>query len=129
MGPVLQEPGVRLVPLALDLPGLESVAASSGAVLAEGRPLDLLVNNAGIMAIPERRTTKDGFELTVATNHLGHFALTGHLVPALGASTAPRVVTVSAMVARSRSARPPERPAERAAPPPDGRLRQDRRSL
>ncbi|MER5757859.1 oxidoreductase [Streptomyces sp. NPDC002082] len=96
--------GVRLIPLALDLADLESVAAFSDAVLAEGRPLDLLVNNAGVMAIPERRTTKDGFELTVGTNHLGHFALTGHLVPALSASAAPRVVTVSAMVARSRSA-------------------------
>ncbi|MFB6517704.1 SDR family NAD(P)-dependent oxidoreductase [Streptomyces sp. NPDC056401] len=58
-------PGVRLIPLALDLADLESVAAFSDAVLAEGRPLDLLVNNAGVMAIPERRTTKDGFELTV----------------------------------------------------------------
>ncbi|WP_093736730.1 SDR family NAD(P)-dependent oxidoreductase [Streptomyces sp. DvalAA-14] len=56
--------------------------------------LDLLVNNAGVMATP-RRTTADGFELQFGTNHLGHFALTGRLLPALAAASAGRVVTVS----------------------------------
>jgi NAD(P)-dependent dehydrogenase (short-subunit alcohol dehydrogenase family) len=57
-------------------------------------PLDLLVNNAGVMAGP-RRTTADGFELQFGTNHLGHFALTGLLLPRLLEAAAPRVVSVS----------------------------------
>lgn len=60
-------------------------------------PLDLLVNNAGVMAPLRRRTTEDGFELQMATNHLGHFALTGRLLPALLAAPHPRVVTVSSL--------------------------------
>ena len=78
--------------LPLDLANLASVRA-----FAEGfaGPLDLLVNNAGVMAIP-RRETADGFEMQFGTNHLGHFALTGLLLPALLASgNGPRVVTVS----------------------------------
>ncbi|MBE1489964.1 NAD(P)-dependent dehydrogenase (short-subunit alcohol dehydrogenase family) [Plantactinospora soyae] len=55
------------------------------------------------MAIPERRTTADGFELTFGTNHLGHFALTGRLLPALLRAKAARVVTVSAIASRWRS--------------------------
>jgi NAD(P)-dependent dehydrogenase (short-subunit alcohol dehydrogenase family) len=76
----------------LDLADLASVRA-----FAEGftGPLDLLINNAGVMAIP-RRQTADGFEMQFGTNHLGHFALTGLLLPALLASgNQPRVVTVS----------------------------------
>lgn len=69
-----------------------------------GRPLDLLINNAGVMAVPERRETADGFELTFGTNHLGHFALTGRLLPALLTAPAARVVTVSAKVARNKGA-------------------------
>ena len=60
-------------------------------------PLDLLVNNAGVMALP-RRTTVDGFELQMATNHLGPFALTGLLLPALLERPGARVVTVSSML-------------------------------
>lgn len=59
------------------------------------QPLDLLVNNAGVMAPPRRALTEDGFELQFGTNHLGHFALTGLLLPALLAAPAPRVVTIS----------------------------------
>ena len=80
---------------ALDLASLASVryfAARWG-----GRPLDILLNNAGVMALPERRLTADGFELMFGTNHLGHFALTGLLVPALLAAAAPRVVTVASV--------------------------------
>ena len=76
----------------LDLADLASVRA-----FAEGftGPLDLLVNNAGVMMIP-RQLTADGFEMQLGTNHLGHFALTGLLLPALLASNnRPRVVTVS----------------------------------
>ncbi|GAB3075950.1 oxidoreductase [Pedococcus soli] len=60
-------------------------------------PLDLLVNNAGVMAPPRRRETEDGFELQFGTNHLGHFALTGLLLPHLLESSAPRVTTVSSI--------------------------------
>lgn len=58
-------------------------------------PLDLLINNAGVMAPPKRQMTEDGFELQFATNHLGHFVLTGLLLPALAESPRGRIVTVS----------------------------------
>ncbi|WP_299444794.1 SDR family oxidoreductase [uncultured Phycicoccus sp.] len=60
-------------------------------------PLDLLVNNAGVMTPPRYRETEDGFELQFGTNHLGHFALTGRLLPQLLAAAAPRVTTVSSI--------------------------------
>jgi NAD(P)-dependent dehydrogenase (short-subunit alcohol dehydrogenase family) len=90
--------------LVLDLASLASIDSAAAEVLAAGRPLDLVINNAGIMAVPEHRETADGFELTFGTNHLGHFALTGHLLPALLAAPAARVVTVSAKVARNKKA-------------------------
>ena len=79
----------------LDLADLASVRAFAAAWSAEHpEGLDLLINNAGVMAIP-RRTTVDGFEMQFGTNHLGHFALTGLLLPALVARPRSRVVTVS----------------------------------
>ena len=63
-------------------------------------PLDLLVNNAGVMTPPRYQQTSDGFELQFGTNHLGHFALTGRLLPALLAGRAARVVTVSSLAHR-----------------------------
>jgi NAD(P)-dependent dehydrogenase (short-subunit alcohol dehydrogenase family) len=72
---------------ALDLAELASIRSFAA---AWDGPLDILINNAGVMAVPERRT-KDGFELQVGTNHLGHFALTNLLLP----SVTDRVVTVS----------------------------------
>ena len=90
----------------LDLASLESVRAFAEGVDATGQDLHLLVNNAGIMAIP-RRETVDGFEMQLGTNHLGHVALTLRLVPLLartgsqGAAT--RVVTVSSNVHKSGS--------------------------
>jgi NAD(P)-dependent dehydrogenase (short-subunit alcohol dehydrogenase family) len=95
-----QAPGADLETLVLDLADLASIDKAAATVLASGRPLDMLINNAGVMAVPERRTTRDGFELTFGTNHLGHFALTGHLLPALLSAPAARVVTVSAVAAR-----------------------------
>jgi NAD(P)-dependent dehydrogenase (short-subunit alcohol dehydrogenase family) len=80
--------------LALDLADLASVRAAAAAVAARPEPLDLLVDNAGVMA-PPRRETADGFELQLGTNHLGHFALTGLLAEKLEAAPAPRVVTVT----------------------------------
>ena len=67
----------------LDLASLESVADLADDLLAEGRPIDLLVANAGVMTPPARNTTADGFELQLGTNHLGHMALVGRLLPLL----------------------------------------------
>jgi len=79
----------------LDLASLESVAAFADRMLAAGRPIDLLINNAGVMAVPELRTTANGFELQFGTNYLGHFALTGRLLPLLVKAPAPRVTSLS----------------------------------
>jgi NAD(P)-dependent dehydrogenase (short-subunit alcohol dehydrogenase family) len=87
----------------LNVASLASVRAAAQAFLASGRRLDLLINNAGIMALPERRTSPDGFELQLATNHFGHFALTGLLLPALlrgGGAEPARIVTVSSIAHR-----------------------------
>jgi NAD(P)-dependent dehydrogenase (short-subunit alcohol dehydrogenase family) len=96
-----QVPVARLEVSALDLADLASVRAFAGTVGRE--PLDLLVNNAGVMAIPHRLTA-DGFEMQFGTNHLGHFALTGLLLPALLKGSVPggppRVVTLSSMIHR-----------------------------
>ncbi|MGZ4182511.1 MAG: oxidoreductase [Solirubrobacteraceae bacterium] len=78
----------------LDLADLASVREFAQQFAADHDRLDLLVNNAGIMA-PPRRLTADGFESQIGTNHLGHFALTGVLLPTLLAAPAPRVVTLS----------------------------------
>jgi NAD(P)-dependent dehydrogenase (short-subunit alcohol dehydrogenase family) len=95
-------PGARLETVELDLGDLVAIREAA-APLAAGETLDLLINNAGVMDIPERRLTRDGLELTMGTNHLGHFALTAHLMPALERSAAARVVTVSAVAAAWRS--------------------------
>ena len=95
-----QHPGADLETVELDLGSLASVERAADAVAARGGDLDLLVNNAGVMA-PPRRETADGFELQLGTNHLGHFALTGRLLEKLLASPAPRVVTVSSIAHRA----------------------------
>jgi NAD(P)-dependent dehydrogenase (short-subunit alcohol dehydrogenase family) len=94
-----QVPAAELVPLRLDLADLASVRRAAATAVGMG-PLDILVNNAGVMATPEQ-STRDGFELQLGTNHLGHFALTGLLLGALVASGDGRVVTVSSLMARS----------------------------
>ncbi len=76
----------------LDLGSLDSVRRFADEF--SGKRVDLLVNNAGVMMTP-RRTTADGFELQLGTNHLGHFALTGLLIEALGRSDSARIVTLS----------------------------------
>lgn len=91
-------PDASLVPLVVDLADLDSVRRAAARAVALG-PLDLLVNNAGVMATPQRRTV-DGFDLQMGTNHFGHFALTGLLMPALTAAEHPRVVTVSSLMHR-----------------------------
>jgi NAD(P)-dependent dehydrogenase (short-subunit alcohol dehydrogenase family) len=79
----------------VDLASLASIADFARRIAAEHPTLDILVNNAGVMTPPRRRTTADGFELQFGTNHLGHFALTGRLLPLLRAAPHARVVTVS----------------------------------
>ena len=91
-------PGARFRPLVVDLADQASVHRAAQEVVAD--PLHLLVNNAGVMATPQQRTT-DGFELQLATNHLGPFALTGLLLDALLAAGGARVVTVSSVAATS----------------------------
>ncbi len=77
-----------------DLSSLASIAALSTELAGEGRPVDLMINNAAIPAPPERDRTEDGLEPRIGTDYLGHFALTGQLLPLLQASTVGRVVTV-----------------------------------
>ncbi|MDP2273299.1 MAG: SDR family oxidoreductase [Archangium sp.] len=78
----------------LDLTDLASVRRFSDEWIASGRALHLLINNAGVMATPEGKTVQ-GFELQLGTNHLGHFALTTGLLPALERSAPARIVVVS----------------------------------
>lgn len=94
-----QVPQAKLTIRHLDLSSLESVAALGEQLTAEGRPIDILINNAGVMTPPQRQQTHDGFELQFGTNHLGHFALTGRLLGLLRAAEAARVVTVSSLAA------------------------------
>ncbi|MDG1924293.1 MAG: SDR family NAD(P)-dependent oxidoreductase, partial [Pseudomonadales bacterium] len=91
-------PRASLAWVELDLTSLTSIRSASEQVLAEGQ-LDLLVNNAGVMVPPKTRT-QDGFELQFGVNHLGHFALTGHLLPLLKQQSDARIVTVSSLAHR-----------------------------
>jgi NAD(P)-dependent dehydrogenase (short-subunit alcohol dehydrogenase family) len=87
-------PAASLTIIKLDLGSLDSVEAAAEEILASHETLDLLVNNAGVMGIPEGRTA-DGFEMQFGVDHLGHFALTARLLPALLKAPAARVVTVT----------------------------------
>jgi len=83
--------------IGLDLADLRSVAAFSREIRDRYDHLDLLVNNAGVMAVPVRKTTVDGFELQFGTNHLGHFALSAGLFPLLAKGRGGRIVTLSSL--------------------------------
>ncbi|MFF2858754.1 SDR family oxidoreductase [Streptomyces rubiginosohelvolus] len=83
-----QAPGAQVSLRPLDLSSLDSVAALGDSLIDEGRPIHLLVNNAGVMTPPDRQTTADGFELQFGTNHLGHVALVLRLLPLLRAGQA-----------------------------------------
>src|ERR1700723_1767188 len=94
--------GVETELVVLDLASLASIREFAKQELARNRPLDILINNAGVMAPPKRLETADGFELQFGTNVLGHFALTAMLMPALGlaakeSSDRPRVVTIASI--------------------------------
>jgi NAD(P)-dependent dehydrogenase (short-subunit alcohol dehydrogenase family) len=96
-----EAPGASAEVVPLDMASLASVRAFAAAFIGRGIALDLLINNAGVMALPKRELTEDGFERQFGTNHLGHFALTGLLLPALLAAPAPRVVTVASLAHRT----------------------------
>jgi NAD(P)-dependent dehydrogenase (short-subunit alcohol dehydrogenase family) len=91
--------GPAAVLVALDLADLDSVRAAGREVAERVDRLDVLMNNAGVMALP-RTNSAQGFETQFATNHLGHFALTAHLLPALRRAPAARVVTTSSLFHR-----------------------------
>ena len=92
-------PGARLEVRRIDLADLASVGEFADGLIADGTPVDVLINNAGVMAPPTRMTTADGFELQFGSNFLGPFALTMRLLPLVLAAPAPRVVTMSSGVA------------------------------
>lgn len=84
----------------LDLASLDSVADFAKGILWEEAHIDLLINNAGVMALKHRQTTADGFEMQLGTNYLGHFALTARLLPLLAGSHQARVVNLSSLAHR-----------------------------
>ncbi|MFZ0118855.1 MAG: SDR family oxidoreductase [Pseudonocardiaceae bacterium] len=94
-----QHPHAQLEVRQVDLADLASVTQFAEGLIADGAPLDLLVNNAGVMAPPTRMTTADGFELQMGSNFLGPFALTVRLLPLVLAAEAPRVATMSSLAA------------------------------
>jgi NAD(P)-dependent dehydrogenase (short-subunit alcohol dehydrogenase family) len=85
----------------LDLSDLSSVADCASRIAGSVPHIDLVINNAGVMAIPTRYETVDGFEMQLGANYLGHFAFTMHLMPKVLAAPSPRVVTVSSLAHRS----------------------------
>lgn len=91
-----RHPGADLEPTVVDLASLASVREAAARILAAHAKLDLLVDNAGVMAIP-RAETADGFEMQFGTNYLGHFALTGLLLPAMVSTPSSRVVLVTSL--------------------------------
>ena len=90
----------RIVYENLDLASLASVADFAKRFASAHTSLDLLINNAGVMALPQRQVTADGFEMQFGTNYLGHYALTAHLLPWLRRGNQPRVVSLSSLVHR-----------------------------
>lgn len=102
-------PRASLEVVPLDLASLASVREAADRILSAHERIDILVNNAGLMAIPERRTA-DGFEMQLGVNHLGHFALTAHLLPALLRAEAARVVSVTSTAHHMGRALDPKNP-------------------
>jgi NAD(P)-dependent dehydrogenase (short-subunit alcohol dehydrogenase family) len=94
-----RHPDAQLEVRRVDLADLASVRELAEGLTADGRPLDLLVNNAGVMTPPKRMSTADGFELQLGSNFLGPFALTVRLLPLLLAARSPRVATMSSIMA------------------------------
>jgi NAD(P)-dependent dehydrogenase (short-subunit alcohol dehydrogenase family) len=95
-----EAPGSSAELVLLDVSLLADVRRFVAEFLTRQQPLDILINNAGIMALNPRQVTSEGFERQFATNHLGHFELTGLLLPAIMAAPAPRVITVASLAHR-----------------------------
>jgi NAD(P)-dependent dehydrogenase (short-subunit alcohol dehydrogenase family) len=91
---------IKAAVMQVDLTDLDSVKRFASGYSSRFERLDVLINNAGVM-IPPHGRTKHGFELQFGTNHLGHFALTAHLLPVLASTPLSRVVTVSSIAARN----------------------------
>ncbi len=102
-------PDADLELVELDLGDLASVRAAADQILSRHDRVDILVNNAGVMGIPERQTA-DGFEMQLGTNHLGHWAFTAHLMPAIVRADAARVVTVTSTAHHTGRAVDPDNP-------------------
>src|ERR1700687_530523 len=96
-----QLPDAKISFEALDLANLASVADFARHFATAHASLDLLINNAGVMALPTRQTTADGFEMQFGTNYLGHYALTAQLLPLLRCAHQPRVVSLSSIAHRT----------------------------
>ena len=94
-------PGAEVSFEPLDLASLKSVADCADRLSRTLPRIDLLINNAGVMAIPSRHVTEDAFEMQLGANYLGHFALTLQLLPLINAGQSPRVVTLSSLAHRS----------------------------
>jgi NAD(P)-dependent dehydrogenase (short-subunit alcohol dehydrogenase family) len=94
-------PDARISYETLDLASLASIQDFAARCAAAHASVDVLVNNAGVMALPLRRTTADGFEMQFGTNYLGHYALTARLLPQLRRGDQPRVVNLSSIAHRS----------------------------
>jgi NAD(P)-dependent dehydrogenase (short-subunit alcohol dehydrogenase family) len=93
-------PGAKVKCESLDLASLASIADFSQRMHSR-KALEILINNAGVMALPRRQTTSDSFEMQFGTNYLGHFALTARLMPLLRRASGPRVVSVSSLAHRT----------------------------
>ncbi|MBB5712950.1 SDR family oxidoreductase [Sphingomonas xinjiangensis] len=83
----------------LDLAELSSIRDFADRLAKQRKSVDILINNAGVMIPPQRKTTANGFELQFGTNYLGHFALTAHLLPLLRAGSDPRVISLASVAA------------------------------
>lgn len=88
-------PGVETKPLILDLASLKKVRQAGEEVESWGIAIDVLINNAGVMALAERELTEDGYEVQFASNHIGPFLFTTTILPSLKRAPAPRIVNVS----------------------------------
>ena len=95
-----QKPAGTVEMIPLDLADLDSVRRFAQSYHERNDRLDLLINNAGVMMIPERQTTAQGFEMQFGTNHLGHFALTGLLIDLVANTSGSRVINVSSSAHR-----------------------------
>lgn len=95
-------PGAKVRFEPLDLGSLASVAAFAERIGQTHERLDILINNAGVMALPRRETTEDGFERQFGVNFLGHFALTARLMPLLGKTDGARAVQLSSLAHKRR---------------------------